>query len=211
MSFSINALHISSRSSRTHFCVQILFFLISPCLQEHSRWVCYPPPARLGAPPAPPQLLALDVSKVPLIFWRWAIAPKKEEKQQNIFMFGLARFEFRKMFTTWRFFSPRDANLRHRRCRAGGSWRGPSLAPFPGGDAQQGWPHLSGVSVCPEELIPPNPFGKENLAWAAGLLRLVPSPEPPPTVTGIVHEPQFYGKDPVGQLGLSCAGRYDPV
>lgn len=30
-------------------------------------------------------------------------------------------------------------------------------------------------------------------------------------LTGIVHEPQFQKKGPVGQGGLSCVGRYDTV
>lgn len=139
------------------------------------------PSSQAGGSPSSTPILALGVSKAPLIFLRWAILPKKGEKQQNIFMFDLAGFEFRKMFTTWRFFSPKDANLRHGRCRAGGSWRGPSLAPCLGWCSAGLAPALGGVSLS-TGAHSPNPFRKEHLAWTAGLLRVIPSPEPPSTL-----------------------------
>lgn len=117
-------------------------------------------------------------------------------------MFGLAGFEFRKVLTTWRFSYPKvptwgtgDAGLRVHgetpallHSLAEHDWVFsscfPQTSPWPltgtgatgaGCDAQQGWPRVSGVWVCPVELIPPILLGRRTLPWAAGLSRVFPA------------------------------------
>lgn len=123
-------------------------------------------------------------------------------------MFGLAGFEFRKVLPPEGSLTQKGANLRHRRCRAEGSWRDPSLAPSPG------WARLGVLVLLPpnQSLTPhwgrwcwvwhsaglapglrglslssgahsPNPFGKENTAMSSWIIESVPSPEPPATLS----------------------------
>lgn len=228
MSFSINTLHISSRSSRTHFCLQILFFLISPCLQLHSRWVCYPL-TRLGLPQLLPSFwpwMSLSASLEIWCFWGEQQPLRRGEtakcfhyssNENTFFMFGLAGFEFRKVFTTWRLFYPKDVS-------AGLGVHGEipallhslgflpppnhSLSPpgtgatGAGGDAQQG-PRAVSLSRGAR-----SPIGLGRRAWheQLGYWGWF-SPGAPPR---IVHEPEFPGRTQ-WLLGLRCTGRYDTV
>lgn len=170
--------------------------------------VCHP-----LQPPAPPPFLALDVSKVPLIFLGWAISPEKGRNSKIFSCLALQGLSSGRWSLLVGSFTPERPSW-----GTGGAGLGfmgrsqpcsspwvfsprpvpePSLALRPlvlsrAGPRAQGWQFVQRSSF-------PNPFRKENLAWAAGLLRVVvikscSQPWSTPTLTGVVHKPQSHRK-----------------
>lgn len=173
------------------------------------------PSSQAGAPPAPPQFLALGVSKChfrDMIFLRWATAPKKGRNSKMLSCLALQGLSSGRCSPFEGSFTPKMSVQgwgfmeRSQPCSKPVPEPPLALEPLVLGVMLS---RVSGVWVCPEELIPLIHVGRRTWHEQLGYWGLF-SPQAPPTVTGLVHEPEFPGKTQ-WLLGLSCAGRYDTV